>query len=83
MFGSINIMLVSQDAMSDFFRQVSFLSINTALGEGILMGDRVLPNAHAWSGDTGQLDSARETLVTLRIIIFEADLYGALTDGAI
>ena len=50
--------------------------MNAALGVKILMGDRVLPNGHAWSGDTGQLDSARETLVTLRIIILEADLYG-------
>lgn len=57
--------------------------MNAALGVKLLMGDRVLPNGHAWSRDTGQLDSARETLVTLRIIILEADLYGELTDGAL
>ena len=60
-----------------------FRYMNAALGVEILMGDRVLPNAHAWSGDTGQLDSARETLVTLRIIILEADLYGELINGAL
>ena len=57
--------------------------MNTALGVEILMGDGVLPNAHAWSGNTGQLDSARETLVTLRIIVLEADLYGELINGAL
>lgn len=46
-----------------------------------MMGNRVLPDAHAWSWDTRQLDSAGETFVTLRIIILEADLYGKLTDG--
>ena len=75
-------MLVSQDAISECFRQASFL-IDAALGVEILIRDRVLPNAHAWSGDTGQLDSARETLVTLGIIILEADLYGELIDGAL
>ena len=57
--------------------------MNTALGVEILMGDGVLPNAHAWSGNTGQLDSARETLVTLGIIVLEADLYGELINGAL
>ena len=82
MFGSINIMLISQDAISECVGQVFFLYINAALGVEIWMGDRVLPNAHAWSRDTGQLDSARETFVTLRIIILEADLYGGLIDAA-
>lgn len=82
MFGSINIMLVSQDAISECFGQVSLLYMNAALGVEILIGDRVLPNAHAWPRDAGQLDSARETFVTLRIIILEADLYGELIDGA-
>ena len=82
MFGSINIMLVSQDTVSKYFRQPSFLYMNAALGVSRLMGNRVLPNAHAWSRDTRQLDSAGETLVTLRIIVLEADLYDKLTDGA-
>ena len=56
--------------------------MNAAVGVLRLMGNRILPNAHAWSGDTRQLDSAGETLVTLRIIILEADLYGELIDGA-
>lgn len=55
--------------------------MNAALGVLRLMGNRILPNAHAWSGDARQLDSAGETLVTLRIIILEADLYGELTIG--
>ena len=45
------------------------------------MGNCIVPNAHAWSGDTRQLDSAGETLVTLRIIILEADLHHELTEG--
>ncbi len=57
--------------------------MNAALGVWRLMGNRILPNAHAWSGDTRQLDSAGETLVTLRIVILEADLYGELADGAV
>lgn len=32
------------------------------------------PDAHARTGDGGQLDGAGETLVTLGIIVFEADL---------
>ena len=75
-------MLVSQDAVSEWFRQ-AFFHMNAALGVKILMGDGVLPNGHAWPGDTGQLDSARETLVTLRIVVLEADLYGGLTNGAL
>ena len=55
--------------------------MNAALGGVRLMGHRILPDAHAWSGDTRQLDSARETLVTLRIIILEADLHNELMDG--
>lgn len=29
---------------------------------------------HAWAGDVGQLDGARETLVLLGIVVLEADL---------
>ena len=45
------------------------------------MGNCIVPNAHAWSGDTRQLDSAGETLVTLRIIVLEADLHHKLMGG--
>jgi len=31
-------------------------------------------DAHVWAGDGGELDGARETLVTLGIIVLEADL---------
>ena len=33
-----------------------------------------IPNTHARSWYTGKLDGARETLVTLRIIVLQADL---------
>lgn len=33
-----------------------------------------LPDAHSWAGDNWETDGSRETLVTLRIIILEADL---------
>ena len=33
-----------------------------------------LPNAHAWAGDNGQTNSSGETLVTLGVIVLEADL---------
>ena len=34
----------------------------------------VIPDAHVGTGDRRQLDGARETLVTLRVIVLEADL---------
>jgi len=40
----------------------------------------VIPDAHAWTRDTRKLDGARETLVTLRVIILEADLHNRLAD---
>ena len=33
-----------------------------------------IPDAHSWAGDNWETDSSRETLVTLRIIVLEADL---------
>ena len=33
-----------------------------------------LPDAHAWTRDDWQTNSPRETLVTLRIVVLEADL---------
>lgn len=35
---------------------------------------RVVPDGHVGARDTGKLDGARETLVTLRVIVLEADL---------
>lgn len=34
----------------------------------------VVPDAHVGAGNGRQLDGARETLVTLRVIVLEADL---------
>ena len=34
----------------------------------------LVPDAHPRAGDTGKLDGSGETLVTLRVIVFEADL---------
>lgn len=33
-----------------------------------------VPDAHAWAGDDRETDGSRETLVTLGIIVLEADL---------
>lgn len=33
-----------------------------------------LPDGHVWARDLGELDGARETLVTLRVIVLQADL---------
>jgi hypothetical protein len=35
---------------------------------------RGVPDAHAGARNCGQLDGARETLVTLRVIVLQADL---------
>ena len=35
---------------------------------------KFIPDGHVRAGDRGQLDSAGETLVTLRIIVLQADL---------
>jgi len=37
-------------------------------------GLAVVPDGHVWPRHLGQLDGTRETLITLRIIILEADL---------
>ena len=33
-----------------------------------------IPDGHVWSRNGGQLDGTRETLVTLRVIVLQADL---------
>tara|TARA_R110002033_G_C3725183_1_gene223374 strand:+ start:130 stop:378 length:249 start_codon:yes stop_codon:yes gene_type:complete len=33
-----------------------------------------VPDAHAWAGDDWETDGSGETLVTLRVIVLEADL---------
>jgi hypothetical protein len=33
-----------------------------------------IPNAHSWARDNWETDGSTETLVTLRIIVLEADL---------
>jgi hypothetical protein len=38
------------------------------------MQDVDIPNGHAGAGDNGQTDGSGETLVTLRVIVLEADL---------
>lgn len=39
-----------------------------------MRGKRDSPDRHAGTGDGGELDGARETLVTLGIVILQADL---------
>lgn len=63
MLGSINIMLVSENT--------GIVSISTLQLEG---SSHHIPNGHARPGHTGQLDCTRETLVTLGVIVLEADL---------
>lgn len=36
--------------------------------------EEVVPDGHVGAGDRRQLDGARETLVTLRVIVLQADL---------
>ena len=38
------------------------------------MPDVDVPDAHAWAGDDWQTNGSGETLITLRIIVLEADL---------
>lgn len=35
---------------------------------------RIVPDGHVGAGDGGQLDGARETLITLGVIVLQADL---------
>jgi hypothetical protein len=54
----------------------SFKEIAKSEGGGVIGGFQVLflPDGHARTRNGGQLDGPRETLVTLRIIVLEADL---------
>ena len=37
-------------------------------------GARCVPDTHTRTRDSGKLDGARETLVTLRVVVLQADL---------
>lgn len=39
-----------------------------------LSGFRIVPDGHVGAGDLGELDGTRETLVTLGVVVLEADL---------
>lgn len=53
-----------------FFASVSYLFANF----GVFSVGVVVPDGHVGTGDRRQLDGARETLVTLRVIVLQADL---------
>lgn len=67
MFGSIDVVLVSENAV--VICQLSFPQLTS-----VWWGLCGVPDAHSWSWDSGELDGAGETLVTLRVIILKTDL---------
>jgi hypothetical protein len=67
--GTIDIVLVTENAtivsaqvLPSFVRRNIF-----ALGSNI-------PDGHVWAGNLGELDGSRETLITLGIVVLEANL---------
>ena len=64
--GSIDVMLISENA-------IGRSATNFPHGPSEAC-ERNAPNVHARARDLGQLDRARETLVTLRVIVLEPDL---------
>jgi hypothetical protein len=61
--GTIDIVLVTKNAISSSVSKTH-----------CCMFDVDVPDAHTGAGDNRQADGSRETLITLRIIILEADL---------
>lgn len=61
--GTIDIVLVTENAVN--------LLASNSLGS---VDSSAVPDGHVGSGDGGQADGARETLVTLRVIVLQADL---------
>ena len=61
---TIDIMLITEDTILD--QPKSFRSL--------IMSFPDIPNAHARAGDDRETDCSGETLVTLRIVVLEADL---------
>ena len=71
--GSVDIMLIAENADSyKSARSVSKIHLFRALG--LVENSFNAPNCHAGTRDTRKLDGARETLVTLGIVVLEADL---------
>jgi hypothetical protein len=62
---TINIVLVTENAM------VISVTVPQTLMD-VIRGN--IPDAHVWSGNNWETDGSRETLVTLGIIVLEADL---------
>jgi hypothetical protein len=51
---------------------MSFIFV--CLDRDLLVPGLNVPDGHVWAGNLGEADGSRETLVTLRIIVLEADL---------
>lgn len=71
MFGSVDVVLISKDTVEHESLAAPRMLLCSL---GCMSREGSLPDAHSRAWDTRQLDSPGETLVTLRIIIFEADL---------
>jgi hypothetical protein len=70
--GTIDIVLVTENAM---YPSDSMSHIISSMEAPRLRGAVFdIPDAHVWAGNLGETDGSRETLVTLRIIVLEADL---------
>jgi hypothetical protein len=52
----------------------SWVGLHTMLGTIDIVLVTKHTDGHAWTGNLGQLDGTRETLITLGVIVLEADL---------
>jgi hypothetical protein len=52
---------------------VFFPSISSSISPRI-DDQSYIPNGHSWAGNIGQTDGARETLVTLGVVVLQTDL---------
>lgn len=67
--GTIEIVLVTENAVHNW---LVFLAQSHSYYS--YPRRRFVPDGHVGAGDSGQLDGARETLVTLRVIVLQTDL---------
>lgn len=76
MLRSVDIVLVTKNAAAQcqYCFSRCFLSRYLDYASNPKYGRCGVPDGHVWSRNGGQLDGARETLVTLRVIVLQADL---------
>jgi len=69
--GTIDIVLVTENAI---YASDQILPSRASVRDEMPWAAFDIPDAHVWAWNLGETDGSRETLVTLRIIVLEADL---------